>query len=352
MKNFYKYFRAIFFFVFVMFSCELDNSSLYTDDELTSGFWSSYEMPSDWKFRDGAGLIEFKGRLLMFGGWTYGEPYNGGKLVNEVWESFDGIKWKQLPNAPWSPRHGMGFTIHEEKLFILGGDFINDIWSTVDGLVWVCENKDLPFSGRYTPNLVSIKGNLVVFGGYNCFSGLCAASESCICLGDDDIWISKDGKDWKKSLSPPWNSRGLIHNSLVFKNEIYLMGGGIKQSLLNIPISETKIEFSDIWKSKDGVNWEKVTDNWEIQNRTHFSVLSAFGVIWVSDGSLGIQSNVSNDLYFSRDAKKFTQINVPLDMPKRHASSFAVFKNNLIILGGPPTDFPRGKVYVYSLNLD
>lgn len=287
----------------------------------------------------------------MFGGWTYDEPYTGGYVVNEVWESKDGITWNQLPNAPWPPRHGIGFAVHKNKLYILGGDFQNDVWSTKDGINWICENNNLPFSGRYTPNLVSMNENLIVFGGYNCYSGLCAAPESCLCLGDREIWSSKDGVVWTKIATAPWEPRGLVHNSILFNNEVYLLGGGIKESLFDVPVAETKIEFSDVWKSKDGVNWQKITDDWGIKKRTHFSVVSAFGVIWVSDGSIGFQSNVSNDLFFTRDGLKFIQVKVPFDMPKRHASSFASFKNKLIILGGPPTNFPRAKVYVYSLNL-
>ena len=32
----------------------------------------------------------------MLGGWTYDEPYTGGTVVNEIWESEDGKNWKKL----------------------------------------------------------------------------------------------------------------------------------------------------------------------------------------------------------------------------------------------------------------
>jgi len=339
--------------IFILFSllvsCQLDDSISYNNEDLLSGKWQSYDMPNDWKYRDGATLIEFNSKLLLLGGWTYEEPYEGGTVVSEVWESPDGFSWKQLPDAPWPPRHGMAVAIHKNKIFILGGDELTDVWSTIDGINWICENSNLPFEGRYTPHLVSLNGKLITYGGVKFLPGDCVGGYSCICMGFDDIWSSMDGKVWEKISDAPWDPRGLIHNSIVFNDEIYIIGGGLKQTHPVYPVAETSSEFSDVWKSKDGINWQLVTSNYGFPSRTHFSVLSAFDAIWISDGSIGNQANVSNDLFFSRDGIKFLKVDTPNDMPKRHASSFVQFKNNLIILGGPPTDSPRGKVYVYTI---
>jgi len=332
--------RKLFLLLSVLFvvSCSKDEIT-FSDDLLLNGSWSSYDMPLNWKYRDGSMLVNFKNKLFLMGGWTYDEPYNGGKIVNEIWVSNDGENWEQQPNAPWPGRHGAGSVVHNDKLFIVGGDHYNDCWSTKDGLNWVLENDNLPFEGRYTPNLVSINGNLVLYAGVK----LDPITKSSI--GFKDIWISKNGIEWKKLSDAPWEPRGLIHNSVLFNGKIYLIGGGHKYD-------DTLQEYSDVWTSKNGIDWEIETTNFGIKPRTHFSVLNAFDAIWISDGSIGNQSGLSNDLFFSRDGKEFKQVLVPSDMPKRHASSFINFKNKLIILGGPPSGFPRNKVSVYTLNVN
>lgn len=306
-------------------------------------------MPRNWKYRDGASVIKFNNRLYMLGGWTYDEPYQGGSVCSEVWESIDGYTWKRLNDAPWPARHGMGATVNNGKLYIVGGDEMNDCWSTTDCINWICENNKLPFEGRYTPNLASINGKLILYAGVKFLSGNCPAPFSCTSFGFDDIWSSSDGKNWIKIAIAPWKPRGLIHNSVVFNNKIYIIGGGMKQSHSFLPLAETVYENTDVWSSIDGINWNLETSNFGISPRTHFSVLSAFGVIWISDGSVNSQANVTNDLFFSKDGINYFYVKVPSDMPKRHASSLIDFNNKLIILGGPPTNFPRNKVYVYTL---
>jgi len=342
-----KILRILAFILFI--SCTKEDKYVFINDQLLNGSWEVYDMPKNWKYRDGASLIQFNNKLYLLGGWTYEEPYTGGTICNEIWESKDGYTWERLPDAPWPGRHGMGAVVHNGKLYILGGDELKDCWSTTNCVDWVCENNNLPFEGRYTPNLASLAGSLILYGGVKFLSGNCPAPASCTCVGFDDVWSSKDGKNWKKISTAPWRPRGLVHNSVVFENKIYLIGGGLKQSHSTIAVAETNFESADVWSSFDGMNWLLESSSFSITPRTHFSVLSAFGAIWISDGSISTQANVSNDLFFSRDGINYFRVPVPVDMPKRHASSFVNFKNKLIILGGPPTDFPRRKVYVYKI---
>jgi len=336
--------------VILIISCKKVDQIKVSNQNILNGKWKTYYMPDNWRFRDGASLIKLGKKLVMLGGWVYDEPYSGGKVCNEVWESIDGYNWRQLPNAPWAGRHGMGCVVHNGKIYIVGGDFFRDVWSTADCINWVCENENLPFEGRYTPNLASLNGNLIFYAGIKYIEANCPAPSSCMAIGFNDIWSSKDGRNWKKIATAPWKPRGLIHNSVVYRNKIYLIGGGLKQSHPFYPVGETFFENADVWSSLDGINWKLETTNFGISPRTHFSVLSAFDLIWISDGSIHTQENVSNDLFFSKDGIVYTRVKTPDDMPKRHASSFIDFNNELIILGGPPTNFPRNKVYVYSFN--
>lgn len=69
--------------------------------------------------------------------------------------------------------------------------------------------------------------------------------------------------------------------------------------------------------------------------RTHFSVLHTDKGCFVSDGSVGKQDNLSNDLFFASDCVHFERLPVPPALPLRHASSLADFNGSLVLLGGP-----------------
>jgi hypothetical protein len=119
----------------------------------------------------------------------------------------------------------------------------------------------------------------------------------------------------------------------------------MKNVLPNRGFAETVVEYNDIWSSPDGANWER-RGEFPFPARTHFSVAhTSFGCV-VSDGSVGIQANVSNDLYIASDCVNFVEV---LDRPHqpRHASAVAEFMGTLVILGGPPIGAAGSTVWQY-----
>lgn len=314
-----------------------------------SGEWGHYELPMSFTFRDGAGFLALGDYLYILGGWTYEEPYRGGSVVSEVWRSSNGFDWEQLPNAPWPGRHGAAYLVHEGKIFVIGGDLYSDVYSTVDGINWTFlgDFKD-SFGGRYTPNAVSLNGEIILYGGIKWLAGNCASPTVCTAIGFTDVWKSRSGNSWQFVGNTPWPGRGLIHGGIVHNGKIYLVGGGLKQSLQDVAYGETSVEFSDIWSSSDGKNWTLEVEKFNFPARTHFSVLSAFGTCWISDGSIGTQENVSNDLFMASDCIHFSPVITPDGYQKRHASSFTSFNGSLLVFGGPATDFPRRTLWRYT----
>ena len=69
--------------------------------------------------------------------------------------------------------------------------------------------------------------------------------------------------------------------------------------------------------------------------RTHFSVVATPEGCFLSDGSVGTQVNLSNELFFAANCVDFAPVAVPAEMPVRHASSLAAFNGSIVILGGP-----------------
>jgi len=80
-----------------------------------------------------------------------------------------------------------------------------------------------------------------------------------------DIWTSKDGKVWNDvtelSISPYSPRRNFkivnVHDIL-----LYLVGG----------INDKLEVLNDVWKSKDGLNWELVTSKPEFSPRLYFTL--------------------------------------------------------------------------------
>ncbi len=292
------------------------------------GTWRMYPNNSNWAARDGAGLLFLDGELYLLGGWIHGPT------SNEVWKTRNLHEWTFVGHAPWPPRHGAAWLVHEARMFVIGGDLLDDVWSSADGVTWSKEAEKAPFGPRYTPNAASIGGYIVVYAGQHWEPvEWCVYQPDCRPVGPRDVWRSRDGRSWERLADAPWDGRGLIHGSLVHAGEIYLVGGGLKAPPPNARYAETRTEFADVWSSPDGSQWRYrgTMDH----PRTHFSVLSTLEGCYMSDGSVGTQANLSNALFFASNCIDFAPVAVPAEMPVRHASSLASFNGSLVVLGGP-----------------
>jgi len=312
-----------------------------------SGTWREIPNPNSWQPRDGAGLLVLGGRAYLLGGWLYGP------LTNEVWVSDNLVDWKFLGFAPWKARHGSAWLVHHDRLYVIGGEMLTDVWSSADGVNWRLENADAPFGKRYTPNSASLNGRIYVYAGLRWLgtgpNGTCVAGElDCQVEGFNDVWQSSDdGRTWELvQPAAPWEPRALVHGSVVHDGEIYVIGGGLKVVPPGGQWAETSAEFTDVWSSRDGKNWTLRSAQLPFPGRTHFSVLnSSLGCV-VSDGSVGTQVNVSNDVYIAPDCMNFTPLPSP-PLPARHASSMAEFNGTIVILGGPPAGGAGTAIWQY-----
>lgn len=306
------------------------------------GQWRSFPNTNSWAPRDGAGVLVMDGKVYLLGGWLYGP------VTNEVWVTTDLKTWQFLGKAPWEARHGAGWLVHDQRLWVVGGDLIDDVWSSPDGVTWRLEALRAPFGKRYTPNTVSKDGYIYLYAGqYWEPVDWCINRPDCRPVGYNDVWRSRDGRNWEQvNANSPWSPRGLVHGGMVWNNEIILLGGGLKGSQPNEAFNDTMIEFRDIWSSKDGVNWQLRANPFSFPGRTHFSVLSTPVGCFVSDGSVGTQQNVSNDIYHAPDCIQYSALPAP-PLQRRHASGMAYFNGSVIIMGGAPTYNPGSEVWQY-----
>jgi hypothetical protein len=295
------------------------------------GQWRQIPHTGTWAPRDGAGLLRLGDALYLLGGWLHGP------VTNEVWKTVDLVNWEFLGYAPWPARHGSGWLVHDNRLWVIGGDLYNDVWSSPDGVQWTQEALAAPFGARYTPNAASINGEIFVYAGLDWPAAEdCPEQVSCA-RGLRSVWKSRDGRDWQLATPEvPWQGRALVHGSAVYQGQIWMIGGGLKVSIAGAPTVETSAEFTDIWSSADGQTWQRRAETTGFAGRTHFSVLATSEGCYVSDGSVGTQGNVSNGLFYAPDCIRFDVVPVPRELPYRHASSLVEFNSSLVVIGGPP----------------
>ena len=302
-----------------------DAFSSKTTSQSVEGVWQELVSNGPFTPRDGAAIIEFKGKLWLLGGWR-------GSLgvCSEVWSSIDGINWiQEVVAAPWSSRHTHGCVVYQDKIWLMSGDGAADVWNSSDGVNWSLVTNNPPWGKRYAPYVTVFNNEMYYMGGLS-YWDINGNIDYSITRGFNDVWKSTDGINWTLVLlNAPWPERGLIHGRVIFDNKMWIMGGGIKN------LSTGDISFNDIWYTSDGVSWTKVTDNAPWQKRNHFSVAVHDNKIWVTDGSaLPVQQNLLNDTWYSPDGFNWFEVKSDNVFPVRHASSLGVFKDNLYLMCG------------------
>lgn len=296
------------------------------------GTWRAIANSDSWQWRDGAGLLVKDGGLYLLGGWS-GTPF----LNNDVWFTRDLLRWNLITSAaPWQGRHGAGWVVHRNRLYVVGGDLYPDVWSSVDGREWDRETAAAGFGGRYTPIAASLGDRLFVYGGLVWGpSDWCSFAPECYVSGFNDVWTSNTGRDWSL-LSPRagWSGRGLIHGSMVFKGRIFVISGGLKLASPGDLLAETVEEFNDVWSSADGVQWRKEADDAGFSPRTHVAMLATDHGCYVAGGSVRLQLETTNEVYFAADCIRFSPLPAPPELGRRHAASLAFFNGSVVLLGG------------------
>lgn len=77
----------------------------------------------------------------------------------------------------------------------------------------------------------------------------------------NDVWRSRDGMEWRLVLAEaPWQAR-CYHSVVSFQGYIWIFGGYIVKPPTNV--------LGDVWRSRDGIEWEQVTADAPWEDREH-----------------------------------------------------------------------------------
>ena len=177
--------------------------------------------------------------------WVIGGTPDGVSGLNDVWYSEDGAVWvTATASAAFSGRWGHTSVEYDNKMWVIGGTAdgvsgLNDVWYSEDGEVWVVATASAAFSGRWEHTSTVFKDKIWMIGGTpDGVSGL------------NDVWYSEDGAVWvtataSAAFSGRWGHQSGIDVEKI-DDYIFVIGGRDQSNYLN-----------DIWSSKNGKDWIK-----------------------------------------------------------------------------------------------
>lgn len=301
--------------------------------------------------RDGAGALVYKDQMWLIGGWNPRDKKTNpihSNCNNEIWNSSDGKTWNLVkpnthlddsfdPASDWEARHTAGYVVFQDKMWIVGGDpllghYQFDIWNSEDGRSWhwVNKGKPVPWGPRVLHYTVAFKGKIWVMGGQTLPQF--AKAEECFYA---DVWNTTDGIHWIKvePKGPFWSPRGMIGGSVVLKDRIWMLGGGVYQT----PSMTNYQSLGEVWSTADGAQWECHTKSSSWLPRGYHDTAAFDGRLWILEGGAQASPETrpknSNDVWHSSDGVEWHE--VP-DTPwaARHAASVFVFQNALWMIAG------------------
>jgi len=284
--------------------------------------WVQETEKAEWKPRDSHGEFVYKNHMWILGGWDTPKTPN----FLDVWKSKDGKEWIcKTETAPWVQSDLPVSLVFKNKMWIMGGRSLpgtecsNKVWSSTDGIEWTLVTPNAGWSPRLAPGFVVFKDRMWVLGGTSDFYN---NNDTTLF---NDVWSSADGKEWKLELvNAPWSKRA-HGQAVVFKNKLWVMGGGLRAP-------EPK-ETNDVWCSEDGVKWTLVTKSAEWEPRIWFSSVVFRDRMWVI-GGWSHKNNNFGDVWYSEDGCTWTELESDVIWTPRHELSALVFKDKIWVLGG------------------
>lgn len=199
---------------------------------------------------------------------------NCSDFFNDVWRSRDGEQWTQMTaNAGWEERAGLSAVVFRGQIYVLGGSqndddaiggpggppriYFNDVWRSREGRHWELVTDDAPWSPRAGAVAVVKGGYLYLLGGEEGF--ICDPLPFCEPPYFNDVWRTRDGEDWELVTdSAGWSPRP-GHQCAVVLDRIVCFGGfGLSDDPFNPFAPGNPL---DVWVSRTGADWEQVSDS-------------------------------------------------------------------------------------------
>lgn len=248
------------------------------------------------------------------------------KLGNASYSS-DGVNWSKtnasgLPNTDRFEIISSATKVYLFKKESNNTD-IGHVYSSNNISDWKKEALSNSISGRTNHQTVEFKNKLWLIGGHKLYTGK-----------NNEVWVSGDGFQWDNLNTVSNLPARSNHQIIAFKNKLWLIGG----------IGTEKIEDSysvaDIWSSDDGINWNLETANAPFGPRSGHKVVAFKDKLWLVGGN-------RFDIWSSIDGRDW-QFVANLNMPPRHSFQLAVHSQKLWIISGDSPDIYKSLSDVWA----
>ena len=211
------------------------------------------------------------------------------QFFNDVWLSNNGTDWTRMTDAAgWDPRAGLSATVLNGEIYVLGGSvnddtsivggpplrvYFNDVWKSADGAQWQQLTDNAPWTKRAGAELVTKGDYLYLLGGEEGF--LCDPLPTCELPYFNDVWRSKNGADWELvTPAAGWSARPGHQCGVV---------GGTFSCFGGFGLAENPV---DVWTSEDGADWQLLTTPpWNA--RSGEDIKYDFDIIVIDDADAG-----------------------------------------------------------------
>jgi Cadherin-like beta sandwich domain/Putative Ig domain len=271
--------------------------------------WVQVRDSSPWLPRDSEGELVFDGKMWIFGGYT---P----EVINDVWCSSDGVEWTNVGTIPNDSGVNIPVNfVYDGTMWVATND--GNFYNSVDGADWTLVTDAAPWRGRYAAGGAVFADRMWVMGGFK--------------KGElfNDIWSSANGVNWTlETDNAPWSKRQVFSMVAVHDNALWIMGGGIT---MYHPFKA----YRDVWKSTDGRNWTKVTDEAPWAARIWGASAVYRNRLWILGGfhSEPVWENLGR-VWYSGDGADWNELVTETAWSPRHELSAYVFDGKLWVVAG------------------
>lgn len=244
--------------------------------------WQNMTEAAEWSERAGLSAVVFNNEIYVMGGSVNDDssitPQGPARIYyNDVWKSTDGVEWELLTEqAPWAKRAGGIAVVKDNYIYMIGGEdgftcpfdinfpptqqppcldppYFNDVWRTHNGVDWELVTENAAWTARPGHQVVVAQNKFVLFGGFGLGpdNGFSPANPM-------DIWISNNGRIWKKVSDSPWNANDssdikydfdviVVNGERNNSDMIFTFGGDRETFNFFDPFNYLNVD-NDVWK--------------------------------------------------------------------------------------------------------